>query len=342
MSVLRSFRLCTAAIVVSVLLPLVGASATALRNQSAEPATRAAVNSTRVLAISVDGLNPAALRKLGRAGAPHFYRLLDGGASTLNARTEVELTDTLPNHTGMLTGRRINKARHGHGVTWNSDKPRTTVQGAAGHGVASVFSIVHKGGGSTALFASKSKFSLFKRSWPNAVDRFTLKEDNARLVRAARRDLVSTSRSFTFLHLSLPDVTGHASGFMSAAYVDSVARVDQLLGTILRKVDGSQALSDNLVVVLTADHGGKGASHRKPGRLANYRVPFLAWGQNIRSANLYALNPDYTEPGRTRPTYAGSQPVRNGDLANLSTQLLGLGDVPGSTLGRADAPLDVR
>ena len=40
-----------------------------------------------VIAISVDGLNPAAIRRLGRSGAPNLYRLMDEGVSTLNART---------------------------------------------------------------------------------------------------------------------------------------------------------------------------------------------------------------------------------------------------------------
>ena len=58
-----------------------------------------------------------------------------------------------------------------------------------------------------------------------------------------------------------------------------------------------------MVVVLTADHGGRGASHRKPRRHANFRVPFLAWGpgQGISPADLYALNPDYAEPGKPPP-----------------------------------------
>src|SRR5918998_4993950 len=60
-----------------------------------------------VLAISIDGLNPAALRRLGRTGTPHIHELMRTGASTLNARTEHELTLTLPNHTGMVTGRRV-------------------------------------------------------------------------------------------------------------------------------------------------------------------------------------------------------------------------------------------
>ena len=74
----------------------------------------------RVVAISVDGLNPRAIRVLGRSRTPNFHRMMRQGASTLNARTARELTLTLPNHTGMLTGRRID-ARRGRGAaicTW--------------------------------------------------------------------------------------------------------------------------------------------------------------------------------------------------------------------------------
>ena len=62
----------------------------------------------RVLAISIDALNPTALTRLGRDELPNFWRLIDEGSATLNARSQVELTLTLPNHTSMLTGRRIN------------------------------------------------------------------------------------------------------------------------------------------------------------------------------------------------------------------------------------------
>src|SRR5436190_1290294 len=68
---------------------------------------------TRVVVISVDGLNPTALTRLGRAKTPTYHRLIDEGASTLNARTEVEKTITLPNHAGMVTSRRIAKAYGG-------------------------------------------------------------------------------------------------------------------------------------------------------------------------------------------------------------------------------------
>ena len=296
---------------------------------------------TRVLAISIDGLNVKALDRLGRAGAPNFHRLLREGASTRNARTERELTLTLPNHTGMLTGRRIAKDRGGHGVTWNDERPRITVQKSAGHRVGSVFGVVHRAGGRTALFSTKTKFSLCNRSWGHAIDRFRVDEHQGALVRSARRDLVRRNRAFTFLHVSLPDQAGHDHGFMSDEYVAAVRRTDVLLGRVLATIEKHRALARNLAVVLTADHGGDGPTHSDPRRFANYRVPFVVWGAGIPAGDLYDLNADYENPGRGRPTYAGAQPVRNADVANLSTDLLGLGAVPGSELDAAQ-DLDVR
>ena len=101
---------------------------------------------TSVLAISIDGLNPDALEQLGADGTPNLHELMADGASTLNARTEHELTITLPNHTGMVTGRRIEAATGGHGVTWNDDRRRpATVQAAAGQRVESVFTVRQRG-----------------------------------------------------------------------------------------------------------------------------------------------------------------------------------------------------
>jgi len=283
-----------------------------------------------VLAISVDALNPRALTRLGRESVPHLWRLLDEGAGTLNARSELEMTLTLPNHTGMVTGRRITASKGGHGVTWNDDRPGTTVQKAAGHGVSSVFTVVHQGGGSTALFSTKTKFSLFERSWPQGVDRLLIKEEQDRaLVKAARADLVLRERSFTFLHLGIADQTGHTSGFMSPAYLRAVQKADALVGQMLAAIDNHPDLSD-VVVILTADHGGAGQSHSDPRKAANYRVPFVVWGPGVEHGDLYAMNPTYADPGTTRPGLSGPQPVRNGDLANLALDLLGLGPVPGS------------
>lgn len=286
-----------------------------------------------MLAISVDGLNPAAIRRLGRARAPHLYELIDQGVSTLNARTAVERTETLPNHTSMLTGRRIDPDRGGHGVTWNDDRDRTVQQGA-GEPVASVFTVVDRAGGSTALFASKAKFSIFERSWPRAIDRSFVSDDEAATVRRVRADLRTSTRAFTFLHLARPDRAGHEYGFLSSRYLKAVAKVDDEIGAVLDTIADEPAL-DDLIVVLTSDHGGaQGATqHSNPRELANFTVPFIVWGPNVDRGDLYQFNTDYRDPVGGRPGYgARRQPVRNGDLANLATGLLGLGAVPGSEL----------
>ncbi|MEZ5096901.1 MAG: alkaline phosphatase family protein [Nocardioides sp.] len=104
------------------LTPASAGRAAAVAPASIAEAAPKATAITRVLLISVDGLNPTAIKDLGRSQAPTFYRLIDEGATTLNARTEYEQTETLPNHTGMVTGRRITASRGGHGVTWNDDR----------------------------------------------------------------------------------------------------------------------------------------------------------------------------------------------------------------------------
>lgn len=253
----------------------------------------------RVLAISIDGLNPQAIRRLGRAGAPNLYRLMDEGAFTLNARTMVDKTETLPNHASMMTGRRVAADQGGHGVNWNDDRTKATVQGAAGHPVSSVFNVVHDAGGSTALFATKDKFGLYQRSWPVAISKtLMIEEGNWRVVRKARTDLVRHDRAFTFLHISSPDDAGHEFGFMSARYIAGVAEADKLLGIVLRAIDANADLAANLVVVLTADHGGIGAGHRDCTRIGNYRIPFIAWGSGVDHGHLYGMNPSYLDPKR--------------------------------------------
>jgi len=298
---------------------------------------------TRVLAVSIDGLNPSAIRRLGHRGAPTLHRLIARGAFTMNARTTRELSKTLPNHTGMLTGRRVDASYRGHGVAWNDDRTEpATVDEAAGDKVESVFTSVAAAGRRTAMFAAKTKFSLFKRSWPAAVDRAVIDADNAALVRLARHDLANYSRGFTFVHLSGPDDAGHEHGFMTPAYLGAVRATDRLLGRLVTTIRNHPSLRRHLVLVVTADHGGGGGkrNHADPTLRQNFRIPFLVWGPGVASGvNLYALNRDYRNPGTRRTAYAArKQPVRNSDVANLVTDLLGLPRFAGS---EHDARLDL-
>jgi len=308
-----------------------------------------------VVAISVDGLNPHAIRELGRTGAPNFYRMLDNGATTQNARASYELTITLPNHTGMLTGRRIT-GTGGHHVTFNDDNGGTLAATAGGY-VRGIFDVVHNHGGSTAFYSAKSKFDFLNRSWDanhgepdtvgtddgrDKIDRYYVDTESLNGSRLLSR-MHAAPDELSFVHLAYPDRAGHEYGFMSAAYVHAVAQADHQLGRILAAVREDTRLLRHTNVILTADHGGKGASHSDPTRPYNYVIPFMVWGRGVaRGADLYDLNTGVrARPALRRPTYAGTQPIRNAEVANLAADLLDLPVVPGSLLD-ASQDLDVR
>ncbi len=92
-------------------------------------ATRPGVQVTthHVIHISVDGMGASYIASLITSGeAPNFKRLRDEGASTMNARTDYDYSITLPNHTGMLTGRpllnqTVFAAQTPHGWTSNDN-----------------------------------------------------------------------------------------------------------------------------------------------------------------------------------------------------------------------------
>lgn len=313
---------------------LVATTALAMCGGAAAPLSAAPAPEAQVVAISIDGLHTEAITRLGAEEAPALHRMMREGASTLNARTAVEQTETLPNHTGMVTGRRIDADRSGHGVTWNDARPNPrTVQQAAGHGVDSIFAMAHRQGLDSALYAAKEKFGLFQRSWPNGLDRVVITKRNGFNTRQARADITAGTYDFTFFHISLPDSAGHDHGWMSPEYLAAVRRSDRLVGTVLDDVESVRGRQ--VTVILTADHGGTPGSkrHIDASSLDNYRIPFMMWGSGVAAGNLYRMSPQLANPGKRRVGYnKARQPVRNGDLANVAAELLGIPVVRGSRL----------
>ena len=169
----------------------------------------------RVVVISVDGLGSL---WVSQTTTPTLADLLAQGAGTLNARTEVEKTVTLPNHTGMVTGVRVNAARGGHGVTWNHTSTRSVTPGTA-----SVFSTIDEAEGSSAVFAGKGKFEMWSRAWPGAIDELEIDEDQSHLVTSAITALCEEDHDLVFLHLAGPDGAGHDSGWGNDPYLEAVA-----------------------------------------------------------------------------------------------------------------------
>jgi predicted AlkP superfamily pyrophosphatase or phosphodiesterase len=312
----------------------------------------------RVILISVDGLRPDAVTAQGAAVLPNFYRFRTEGAITDNARADYDSTLTLPNHTSMITSRPVLGA-DGH-LYSDSGTPTQTLHDNKGSYIASVFDVVHDAGLSTALYASKSKFSLYDASYdkssgaahPNGADKIdeyvqSSSESDADttaelLVDAFVTSLGETTRDFSMLCIRDPDSAGHGSVWMGGKYLSVVADVDAMLGKVFELVDHDPDYKNKTVIILTTDHAGDGTGHGTHKDPLNYTIPFYVWGVGVPAGtDLYQINSACRrDHGTTRPDYTGVQPIRNSCAGNLALSLLGLGPIPGSTIN-ADQSLIV-
>ncbi|MFM7261847.1 MAG: alkaline phosphatase family protein [bacterium] len=341
------------------------------RNGAAWPTTnqRAPERPFRhVLIVSVDGLRPDAIEPPLLAELPSFARLRRG-AHTLNARTDADITVTLPNHVGMLTGHAFD-GPDGHGWKINDDPPGRaqggTLHANKGSYVASAFDVAHDAGLSTAIIAGKTKFWLFEQSYGPAsgaadpvppdfgkakIDLFVCTDETAEIARSTADRLRAAARrrvgTLDLVHFAAPDAAGHAYDWIVAPdsrYFAALQEVDAALGEILAAVDSTPGLADRTAIVLTADHGGgsPAKTHTDVMSALNFRIPFLTWaGRDMEPRDLYELNPARIQPAAARVARDdAAQPIRNADAGNLALALLGLPSIPGSQYG-ASGPLRI-
>ena len=309
-----------------------------------------------VIMISCDGLRPDAVEFLGPKWAPNFYRLINEGAHTHNARTDFDYTITLPNHTCMLTGRGV-AGEKGHAWTENN----TPKIGQMLHRnkkayVASAFDVAHDNGLRTGLFSSKDKFVVYDLSYNERSGKTdTTGEDNGKdklddyhhndkteeLIKTYTDSLQKAPYGLSMLHLRDPDTSGHAHGWditSKSIYIYAVSKMDWIVGKLLQFIESNEKMKGKTAIILTADHGGRleTKTHTKSDEKLNFTIPLYVWGAGVGAGlELYEINPNTRkDPGEINPTYDSNeaQPIRNGDIGNLALYLLGLPSIEGSTI----------
>jgi hypothetical protein len=320
-----------------------------------------------ILAISVDGLRGDLLKEFIETAPtefPSFVRLRSMSAFTYNARCDYGCSITLPNHLTMLTGRPVMQpagtlkpVHHGYTSDFYTTETIHTNGNPAVAYKMSIFDMAHDRGLSTALYLGKNRLGICARSWDatnGAPD--TVGADNGRgkidFVQIAESDTPALLASllahiagplerFTFFHIAETDYAGHDGGWVTTAgaYRTAVKTADAQLGQILDALQSNAALNGKVAILLTADHGGGGGgmltSHLAPGFIENCTIPFFLVAPGFAGgSDLYGWFANRVAPDATvRPSYtAATQPIRNGDLANLAAALLGLPPVPGALM----------
>jgi predicted AlkP superfamily pyrophosphatase or phosphodiesterase len=219
--------------------------------------------------VSIDGLRPDLLL---RANTPNLHGLFESGCFSFWART-TELSVTLPSHTSMLTG--VTPATHG--ITFNDDGPEEQVY----PNVPTLFQLAKKAGYTTAVSATKSKFSALTKdvdwvSVPSRKQTFS-DEDAAKhaltMLREHRPDVL-------FLHLGHVDAVGHAIGWATPAQIAAIEAADACVGQVLAALKEME-LTDTTFVLVTADHGGTGRWHGPDDPRARH-IPWIISGPGLR------------------------------------------------------------
>jgi predicted AlkP superfamily pyrophosphatase or phosphodiesterase len=244
----------------------------------------------------VDGLRPDAIAK---TDTPNLRGLIARGAHTLEART-IDLSNTLPAHTSMLSAYPLSV----HKVSWDDYQPSKRIT------VPMLFTATRAQGLRSVAVVGKEKF-LHYRDMGDA-DAFVLAQQGDDDV--ANQAIAQMAAPFDLLFVHLPDVdlTGHAKGWMSAAYLERVTVADRAVGRLLA------ALPEGATAIVTADHGGHGFGHGTTLK-EDVTIPWIIAGPGIRK-------------GVTLTT-----PVTTLDTAATAARILEIG-LPGDVNGRSVAP----
>ncbi len=239
--------------------------------------------SPRVVIVSVDGLRPDALAPAGATAIP---ALAARGSYTWSAQTILPST-TLPSHASMLSGFPPSI----HGITWDDDDPS--------HGcipVPTVFAVARAAGLRTVMVVGKPK--LEQLEIPGTLDRFVLAAPRDEDVANAAVTQARLGFDVMFVHLPETDLTGHAAGWMSPAYLDAVAGADRAVERVL------EAVPDGTTAIVTADHGGHGYNHGTS-LAVDLTIPWVIAGPGIAPGHLIRGRVDTVDTAATAAHVVG-------------------------------------
>jgi predicted AlkP superfamily pyrophosphatase or phosphodiesterase len=211
----------------------------------------------KVVLISIDGLRPDALF-LGRA--PHLQALACRGAYSWRAQT-IGSSYTLPSHASMLSG----FLPEVHGLLHNELREGYIA-------VPTVMSVAKRAGKRVVLAVGKDK--MIQLTPPQDFDVFVWAPDRDRAVVGVALQELPDGFDLLFVHLPQLDLVGHASGWMSRAYLTQVADTDAAVGALLAGLPGEAT------VIVSADHGGAGYVHWS-GLAEDLHIPWIIQGPGI-------------------------------------------------------------
>jgi arylsulfatase A-like enzyme len=212
----------------------------------------------------VDGLRPDVINL---APMPYLTALMLRSAYTLSAQT-VQPSITLPAHTSMLDGMCVLK----HNVRWNEYIPQN------GYAIGTdIFDLAHAAGYKTVMIVGKEKLRQITEPQSTDIFKFIDQIDDI-LVTELITDFPKDF-GLMFVHLRDVDLAGHDEAWLARKQLDAAFIADQEINRILNALDKYDLRKETLVII-TADHGGKGENHVE-NIPENTTIPWIVNGPGI-------------------------------------------------------------
>lgn len=284
------------------------------------PLQAAITGAEHVIIIGVDGFSPNGLE---HAQTPHLRALIATGAHTMHARA-VMPTSSSPNWASMIMG----AGPEQHGVTsneWQTNKFEIAPIVVGSGGIfPTIFGVLREQRPNSVItcFHDWEGFGrLLERNAPNVIEHV---KDAIETTSRTVRYLKTAKPTFLFVHFDCVDHAGHGFGWDSPQYYKSVELVDSLIGA-LEEAIRSAGMKEKSVLLITADHGGKGKSHGGS-TMDEIEIPWIingvgvAQGKEIKSpVNTYDTAPTVAFIfGLTPPTCWIGRPVGEAFTSNGS------------------------
>jgi predicted AlkP superfamily pyrophosphatase or phosphodiesterase len=229
-----------------------------------------------VIIIGVDGMSPDGIKN---ASTPELDKLIERGAYTLHARNVLPSSSS-QNWASMIMG----AGPEQHGITsnkWQLDNHELPPVVKTEAGIfPTIFWLIKENDPNAktgAIYHWEDFGRLFEKT---AVDKdATFKNENM-IADEAVKYILEEHPKFLFVHLDHVDGAGHKFGHGTEEYYGGVAKADELIGKIVASIDQA-GLKEKSLIIISADHGGKGTGHGGES-LAEVEIPIILAGPTVK------------------------------------------------------------
>jgi predicted AlkP superfamily pyrophosphatase or phosphodiesterase len=229
-----------------------------------------------ILIIGCDGFGSVGFTP---SNTPVLHRLMREGSYTLHARG-VMPTSSSPNWASIIMG----AGPEQHGVTsndWETNKFEIAPVAVGSGGIFPTIFGVLREQRPAAFIACVHDWDGFGRLLePRALDLLENVKSSPNTARRAVEVIRQHKPTFLFVHFDDVDHAGHEFGWKTPQFFQAVAEVDGLIGSLLSALSEA-GIRDQTVVIMTADHGGKGKSHGEP-TMEEIEIPIIIAGAGIK------------------------------------------------------------